>query len=216
MVRYGAVLLAAMLIAPAAHADSNPAQDAQTQVDGAAGVVKQAAGDPNFMALFKQAKGAYIVPNATKGAFIAGGEGGTGVLVANRNGTWNGPAFLNLSAISIGAQVGGKSGPIVMLLMTDKASHAFSQAHNLSVGANAGFTIVNYSERKQAPAGTGDIIVWSNQSGAFAGASVSGTDITPNGDENTAYYGKAVTTADILDGQVHNPQAEPLLNALPR
>ena len=42
----------------------------------------------------KNAKGVLIVPNMIKGAFVFGGEGGSGVmLVKGANGAWSYPAF---------------------------------------------------------------------------------------------------------------------------
>ena len=72
--------------------------------------------------------------------------------------------------------------------------------------------MIGYSAKDQAPAGKGDVIVWSNQSGAFAGASVSATDITSNSQEDHAFCNGSVTTADILNGKVpHESAAAPLL-----
>jgi lipid-binding SYLF domain-containing protein len=174
--------------------------------------------DPHFAKLLTQAKGVFVLPSLVKGAMVVGGQGGQGgqgVLLARENGTWSDPAFLSIGSISIGAQAGGKAGPVVMPLMTDKALNDFTQANNFSLNGNAGLTIVTYSAHGQAPVGKGDVIVWSNASGAYGGVNVSGTDITSNTNEDQNYYGHKLTTTQIIHGHANNPQADTLRNALP-
>jgi lipid-binding SYLF domain-containing protein len=172
--------------------------------------------DSYFNNLLKQAKGVVIVPHLFKGAIGIGASGGTGVFLAKQsNGQWSDPAFLSLGSISIGPQAGAKEGPVVMLLMTSKAMHDFTQSNNFSLNANAGLTVINYSAKGQGGLGKGDIVVWSGAGGAFAGASVSGADITADTTQDVNYYGKASTTAAIIKGQVHNAEAKVLVNALP-
>ena len=119
----------------------------------AASAVKRAKSDQHFADLMKQAKGVFVMPNLVKGAAIVGGQGGQGVLLARQGTRWSDPAFLSTGSISIGAQGGGEAGPVVMLLMSDKALNDFVDANNFSLNANAGLTIVNYSARRQAGVG---------------------------------------------------------------
>jgi lipid-binding SYLF domain-containing protein len=200
---------------PATGPSGQATNQGQRLVTHAAGVVSQIKQDPHFAALLKDAKGVFIVPSLTKGAFIVGGQGGRGVLLKhNADGSWSDPAFVSLGSISIGAQAGGKSGPAAMLLMTTKALNDFTQANNFSLGANAGLTIVNYSANGQAPVGKGDIVIWSSQSGAFAGASVNGADVTQDSALNRSYYGKPVDARQIIDGQATTAGASALKSAL--
>ena len=185
-------------------------------IAGATKAVQDVKGDHRFEDLMKQAKGVFIVPTMVKGALIAGANGGQGVLLKRDSSGWSEPAFLTLGTLSLGAQAGGSAGSTIMLLMTDKAVNDFTQANNFSLGANAGLTVIGYSAKGQAPVGKGDVIIWSNQSGAFAGASVSATDITSNSQEDANFYGKHVTTPQILNGSVpRESAANTLLNALP-
>ncbi len=189
--------------------------DARQLVNDATQTVHQIERDSDFAHLLREAKGVFIMPNMVKGAFIIGGKGGEGVLLAHKNGTWSDPAFLSAASVSIGAQAGGKVGPVAMLLMTDKALNDFTQANNFSLNANAGLTVINYSKHGQAPVGKGDVIVWSKANGAYAGVNVNGTDITSNTQENWDFYGQKMTTPEIIHGDTHNQQAEALRNALP-
>ena len=95
-----------------------------------------------------------------------------------------------------------------MILMTDKALNDFTQANNFSLNGNAGLTVINYSAKGQAPVGKGDIVVWSDQSGAFAGVNISGADVTQNTTEDHAYYGKQVDAKQILSGDGLQPECQ--------
>lgn len=194
---------------------AQPANDTQTLVDNATSAVRQLRSNQQLDRLLREAKGVFIVPRYVKGAAVVGGEGGQGVLLAHKNGGWSDPAFMSVASGSVGAQVGGEAGPVVMLLMTPKAIDEFTRNGNFSLNANAGLTIVNYSARGQSNVGKGDVIVWTNMSGAYVGVNVSGTNITPNQAENGQYYGRSVSTQQIINGAVRNASAAKLRDALP-
>ena len=172
-----AAVLSFVLIGPALAANDggiNPSGPQQV-VDASAKVIDNFKSNPNFTDLLKKAKGVFIVPDLIKGAVVVGGSGGTGVLVAHDNGHWSDPAFMTIGSISIGAQAGGKAGPVVMFLMTDKAVGDFTQHDNFSINGNANLTIVTWSPNAQGSVGKGDVIVWSGQNGAFAGLDINGS-----------------------------------------
>jgi len=209
-----AAVLGGVTMCGSAFASTNTS-NAQQIVNDAVQTVHEMRRDAHFSNLLKRAKGVYILPTLVKGALIVGGQGGQGVLLARENGTWSDPAFLSIGSISIGVQAGAKAGPVAMLLMTNKALNDFTQANNFSINGNAGLTVITYSAHGQAPVGKGDIIIWSNASGAYAGVNVNGTDITSNSNEDQSYYGRKVSTSQIVQGKVNNPQADALRSALP-
>jgi len=197
-------------------ANSDAASRAQHTVDASATAIQQMQSNSEFQNLLKQAKGIFIVPELAKGAVVVGGSGGTGALLVHNNGRWTDPAFFTIGSISIGAQAGGKAGPVTFFLMTDKAVAAFTQHNNFSFNGNAGLTIVNWSPTAQGSVGKGDIVVWSGESGLFAGLSISGSDIVADTAEDQAYYkNDQVGTKQIIDNQIHNAQAEKLVTKLP-
>ena len=160
-------------------------------------------------------KGLFIVPNYARIAAGVGGSGGEGVLFVRKNGDWNAenwssPMFYNVGAISAGAQVGIEAGEVVMLLMTENAVDTFMQQNNFSLNADAGLTLLDFSERAQAAAGKGDIVIWSDTAGAFADLAINVENIFWEEDENDAYYGRQVEPDAVLMGDVGSDSKNPL------
>jgi len=190
--------------------------DTQNLVAEATAEVQQMKGDPQVAKLLQKAKGVYIVPEFGRGALIVGGKGGAGVVMAKSNGAWtSSPAFYDFGSLSVGAQAGGSGGRIAFLLMTDKAVNAFMSGNKISLDADSGLSIVNYSANAEASWGKGDIILWSDTAGAYAGATIGVSDLNWDDDNNQAYYGKQVQPQQVLTGQVTNPNAAQLQQALP-
>lgn len=195
---------------------ANAKQTAQRVVDESATTIQQLKSNADFKKLTKQAKGIFIVPELAKGAVIVGGSGGTGALLSRSDGKWSDPAFMTIGSISIGPQVGGKAGPVVMFLMTDKALADFTTHNNFSLNGNAGLTVVNFSRSGEASLGKGDVVVWSGTSGLFAGLNISGSDVVADTKDDQAFYdNKTAGTKQILDRQLTNAQADTLLTKLP-
>lgn len=166
----------------------------------------------------KNAKGVLIVPNMVKGAFIFGGEGGSGVLlVKGANGAWSYPAFYTLGGISWGLQIGGSSSQIMLLLMTDKGVNSFVEDKKLKLGADLGVALgpVGGGAEAAATLGSADVLAWSLSKGAYLGISLEGSIVEPREGLNKEYYGAEVVTRPIvLEGKYRNTHADPLRNAL--
>ena len=195
---------------------NNNAHKAQQVVDQSTNTLQQLRSNGDFQNLLKKAKGVFIVPELAAGAVIVGGSGGTGALLVRNNGGWSDPAFFTIGSISIGAQAGGKAGSVVMLLMTDKAVSSFTQNNNFSLNGNAGLTIVNWSPTAQGSVGKGDVVIWSGQSGLYAGLNVEGSDIVADSAEDHAFYNNnRAGTQEIIADQVSNGSANKLKSALP-
>ncbi len=191
-------------------------QDAKELVKDAASTVKQMERDPQMKQLLAKAKGVYIIPSYAKGGLVVGGRGGQGVMLAHTNSSWSSPAFYNLAGVSVGAQAGFEAGAIAMVLMSQKAVDSFESGNTFSVNADAGFTVINWSGRSQASLGKGgDVVIWSDSEGAFAGADFSASDISWADEENAAFYGRNASAQEVLASKVSNPLAKRLQNVLP-
>ncbi|MGH6876565.1 MAG: lipid-binding SYLF domain-containing protein [Rhizomicrobium sp.] len=192
-------------------------QEAIQVVDGAVQTVKTMEATPQLKALLANAKGVFILPSFTRGAFVVGGRSGEGVLLChNADGSWSDPVFYSTGGISVGAQVGGSHGEAAYILTTDNALGSFKSGNNFSLNAGSGFTIVRFSRNEQSSWGKGAIVFWTNTAGAYVGATVSGADISWDGGLTKAFYhdGNA-TIGQVLDGKVQSASARQLQDVLP-
>jgi lipid-binding SYLF domain-containing protein len=196
-------------------ANRGETRDADTHVRKALAMVRQMEKDPHAAALLQRSKGVLLVPDYGRAALGVGGQGGAGVLLVHRDGKWSGPGFYNFGGASIGLEAGVSAGRIAMVLMDDKALMNFAQHNKFSLNADAGLTIVNYSERAHGDAKKGDVIVWSDTKGAFANASISVTDVNFDRKETDAYYDRSMSARTIADGSDSSHKASDLLNAMP-
>ena len=163
----------------------------------------------------RNARAVLIAPRVTRGGFIFGGSGGDAVLLARdtQSGRWAGPAFYTRGTASVGLQIGVDVSEIVVLVMTEKALDALL-SKSTKVGADASIAA--------GPVGTSaastinaDMVSFSRAKGAFAGLAIDGAVISPDNDANSAYYGRAVSPADILIRRtVSNPSSAALQQAL--
>jgi lipid-binding SYLF domain-containing protein len=197
------------------------ATPAAAQGDGAGLVAKASSeaqtmqADPQMRALLAHARGVLLVPEYGHGAFIVGGRGGEGVLLVRRGGRWSNPAFYGLGGISIGFQAGGDVGQVAYILMSEGAVRQFESGNNFSLNAGAGLNVVTYKAGEHIDLTRGDVVAWSNTTGAFGGADVGATDIGYDGRMTGDFYGTPdVGVRQVLDGQVKNPEAARLRNAL--
>jgi lipid-binding SYLF domain-containing protein len=192
----------------------------QQIVDKARTVVEEMKTDPSFgnaPDLLRRTRAVVIVPNLIKGGFFVGGEGGQGVMLAHNGTTWSYPGFEQLFSGSFGLQIGLEQARLVMFAMTEKALQGLLE-NEWKVGAQAGVSILMIGSNVQAgttPRLDADLIVWAKSQGAYAGLTLEGSVLKPNGANNQAYYGRAVAPADIvLSGAVRNPGADALRQSL--
>lgn len=200
-----------------AEEESDELDGARDSVQDAADVLADMKKDSEVVKLLKQSQGVFLVPSYGRAAAGVGARGGEGVLLAHRDGDWSNPVFYDIGGISVGAQLGAEGGDIAMLLMSEQALHSFMGDNTFSLNAGAKLTLVDYSELARASAGkdVGDVVFWSDTEGAFAGATLSATQISWDDEENPAYYGTQDATADaVLNGKVEGPKNTPLAQAL--
>jgi SH3 domain-containing YSC84-like protein 1 len=200
------------------NADAADAVEARETLDSASALMDKLKADPDAARLLSHAKGILLVPNYARGGLVAGGSGGDGVMVEKTGVGWTAPRFYNVGSISVGAQAGFEKGGVAFLLMSDKAAADFGQQNNFSLNAEAGYRISDAAAAVAADSEPGDIVVWSDTKGAFAGATVGVSDVNWDDGENQAYYGKRVTPADVAQGRAKpaSAAANPLRSALGR
>jgi lipid-binding SYLF domain-containing protein len=155
------------------------------------------------------AKCVAVIPKLVKGAFIVGGEHGTGVATCRTsNGSWSAPAPFSVSGVSWGAQIGGKSTDLVMFIMNDQGMNDLLAGH-VKVGADVSAAAGPVGRSASADAGyKAGILTYSASKGAFIGASLNGAELQQDGKATRAWYGKDVPFRDILSGTVEMPNAD--------
>ena len=210
----------AISIAASAVTSARAAPDEQATVDHALGTLQDLRGDKAFgnaRELLHRARAVLIAPRIFKAGFFVGGEGGRAVLMVRGSHGWSDPAFYTVGSASFGLQIGAQESEMIMFIMTDHALQALMR-DNFKIGANAGVAVATLGSTVEGATTSNagaDIVVWASASGAYAGISLDGTVVSPDRDVDSSYYGRRVTSGDIvLRRQVHNPAARPLVQAL--
>jgi lipid-binding SYLF domain-containing protein len=168
--------------------------------------------------LLNKASCVVLVPGLKKGAFVVGGKYGKGFVVcrAPEHG-WGPPAAVRIEGGSFGLQLGFSSSDVVLLIMNERGMKRLMQS-KFTIGGDATAALgpVGRNATAQTDAMmTAEILSWSRSRGVFAGASLDGSTLRSDVDENQALYQKRYTTKDILTGSVTPPAAAaPLLGVL--
>ncbi len=166
----------------------------------------------------KNAKGVLVVPQMIKGAFMVGGEGGSGVLlVKDAKGAWSYPAFYTLGSVSYGLQIGGAASEVMLLLMSDDGVETIVGDNKIKLGADLGVAAgpVGGGAEAGVTLGSADVLVYSLSKGAYLGVSLEGSVIEPREDLNKQYYGAEVVARKIvIDRKYSNAKANGLRGAL--
>jgi SH3 domain-containing YSC84-like protein 1 len=166
--------------------------------------------------VLEKARCIVVLPDLMTGAVVVGGTHGVGVASCKENNSWTTPAFVKMNAVSFGAQLGGKSSDVVLFLVNEQAKNALKKG-KVALGADAsvaagtfdkGFDTSNYG-----------VVAYSRTAGAYAGASISGGNVTSDDEDTTAFYGEGMNYASLLGGRPmkkHNAEAEKFTALLPR
>jgi lipid-binding SYLF domain-containing protein len=166
----------------------------------------------------KKAKAMFVVPEALRAAFIIGGQGGSGVLVARDAKTkrWLGPTFHTLGGASFGFQAGADAAEVVALAMTERGlTKLLSPTVTLGGDASVALGPVSAGAGAATAGLSADILVYSRSKGLYGGFSAEGAVVSVRDSLNKAYYGKEVSPSDVLvRGTPRNPKGEPLLKAV--
>jgi len=212
------VCAAALLALIAGIPSTVAAKGMQDEVDQAAVVIDRFTTMPENgipEAVLRDAKGLAIL-TVLKAGFIFSGEGGWGVVVARTDHGWSGPSAIGTGGVGFGFQIGGQVTEFVIVLNTPEAVDAFARDANIKLGAD--LSVAAGPVGRDLAAGVmpmAAVYTYSRTQGLFAGVSLEGTIIATRDGANEKYYGRAVTSKDILSGNVTPPRgADKLLRAL--
>ncbi len=156
--------------------------------------------------LLNKAECVIVLPSVKKAGFIVGAQYGRGVMTcrggANLQGPWSAPTMMQSSGGSFGLQAGGQATDFVVLVMNEKGARALMKG-KAKLGADASIAagpVGRDAEAATNGAMTAQMLSYSRAQGVFAGVSLSGTSLGPDGDANEKLYGKKVDATQIING----------------
>lgn len=212
-------LLLALAFVPAVFADDVKEVD---RVKDAGVVLKEILNIPDDIPkdLLDRAECVIVLPSVKKLAIGIGGSFGRGVMVCRSGehftGPWGAPAMYALEGGNIGFQLGGQATDFVLLVMNPRGADSL-MGSKVKLGADA--SAAAGPKGRDAAAATdvvmqAEILSYSRSRGLFAGISLEGSTLRPDGSANEKLYGRKLTAKEILrEGKVSRPAAASTLDA---
>jgi lipid-binding SYLF domain-containing protein len=163
-----------------------------------------------------------VLPSVKKLAIGIGGSYGRGVMVCRSGehftGPWGAPAMYALEGGNIGFQLGGQATDFVLLVMNNRGADSLMSS-KVKLGADA--AAAAGPKGRTATAATdvvmrAEILSYSRSRGLFAGVSLEGSTLRPDGSANEKLYGRKLSAKEILrEGKASvPPSAHVLVSAL--
>ncbi|MCM1982309.1 lipid-binding SYLF domain-containing protein [Lyngbya confervoides] len=151
--------------------------------------------------ILRQSEGIVIIPNIVQAGFFFGARGGSGIMsLRNEDGSWSNPAFVKITAGSLGLQFGAKSSDLVLLFpKRSMVYEAFTGSFKL--GGNVSGTAGPIERSPVDPTheqSKSEIYVYSRSSGLYGGVSLEGAELSFVEKHNRQFYGSAVTPREIF------------------
>jgi lipid-binding SYLF domain-containing protein len=157
--------------------------------------------------LLDKAECVIVVPSVKKAAFIIGAEYGRGSMSCRTGdhwtGPWGAPTMMALEGGSFGFQIGGSATDFVLLVMNPRGATSMLSS-KVKLGADASAAAGPKGRTAQADTDVymrAEILTYSRAQGLFAGISLEGSTLRPDGDANKKIYGKALDPKDIVRGR---------------
>ena len=198
------VFFSVSLAAPV-YAESSPRPDLDDRIWNATQVLNEIVLSPDQSIpeeLLAKCKAIAIYPDVLKGGFIFGARFGRGVVVKKdeKTGQWGPVAFSTIGGGSWGLQIGGSATDLILVVMNERGMRSLLE-NNFTLGGNAQVAAGPVGRDSQASTDLylkAGLISYSKSRGLFAGIALDGAVLTQDNESNTAYYGKSVTSRDIL------------------
>ena len=160
--------------------------------------------------LLDRAQCIVVVPGLKKGAFGIGGKYGRGFASCRKCGRgWSGPAAVAIEGGSFGLQLGGSSTDVILLVMKESGMNRLL-GDKFTIGGEAAAAAGPVGRETSANTDVtlrAEMLSWSRSRGLFAGLSLEGATLRPDGGENKKLYGRDITNKEILEAGVSIPHA---------
>ena len=163
--------------------------------------------------LLNKAECVIIVPATKKFAIGVGGSYGRGAMSCRTaphfTGPWSAPALYALEGANIGFQLGGEETDFVLLVMNPQGVRSLLKS-KVQLGADA--AAAAGPKGRDATAATdammrAEILSYSRARGLFAGVSLEGSTLRPDGSANRKLYGRQLSAREIVSGKIAVPPA---------
>jgi len=196
----------------------------QERVEESGHVIKDLSSSSNGIPthLLNKSECVIVLPSVKKAGFIVAASYGRGVMTCrsgpNFDGRWSAPTMMKSTGGSFGFQAGGQATDFVILVMNDKGARAIMKG-KLKLGADASVAagpVGRDAEASTNAAMSAEMLSYSRAQGVFAGVSLEGSTLEPDGGANENIYGKKVSATQIIvDKAVKAPaSAAELLSVL--
>jgi lipid-binding SYLF domain-containing protein len=207
-----------LLMAPATFAApaSEKDKDEVNRLANAGTVVEEILNVPDDIPqdLLDKARCVVVMPSVLKAAFVVGGSYGRGTMVCRTGehftGPWGAPAMYALEGGSVGLQIGGEATDFVILVMNDRGASSLLKS-KVKLGADAAIAAGPKGRDAQADTDAfmrSEMLSYSRSRGVFAGVSLEGSTLRPDGEANRKLYGKDASASEIItESKFQAPEA---------
>jgi lipid-binding SYLF domain-containing protein len=163
--------------------------------------------------LLDRAECVIAFPAVKKIALGIGGSYGRGAMTCRTGesftGPWSAPTLMALEGGSIGFQLGAEETDFVILVMNERGATSLLSS-KVKLGADA--SAAAGPKGRDAAAETdvvmrAEMLSYSRARGLFAGVSLEGSTLRPDGDANALVYGSPIPARDLVRGDVAIPSA---------
>ena len=154
--------------------------------------------------LIDKAECIIVYPSVVKAAFVFGASYGRGAMTCRSgehfNGPWSAPTMMALEGGSFGLQIGGQATDFVLLIMNGRGANAVLSS-KVKLGADASAAAGPKGRNAEASTDVtlrAEILSYSRARGLFAGISLAGSTVRPDGGANENLYKKKVAPQDVV------------------
>ncbi|MFZ0638692.1 MAG: lipid-binding SYLF domain-containing protein [Candidatus Acidiferrales bacterium] len=188
----------------------------QQRLENCGRVMQEIMGTPENIPqqVLEKADCVIVFPSVLKAAFGVGASYGRGAMVCRTGkdfrGPWGSPAMYALEGGSIGFQIGGQATDLVLLVMNDRgATSILSSKVKLGADASAAAGPVGRDASADTDAYLrSEVLSYSRSRGLFAGISLEGSTLRPDGDATADVYGQKLSAREIvLGGKIGIPES---------
>lgn len=158
--------------------------------------------------LMNKAHCVVVIPGMKKAGFIVGAQYGRGFASCRKEGGvgWSAPAAVRMEGGSFGFQIGATETDIILLVMNNGMRHLLTDKFTIGGDATGAAGPIGRDVSAETDVMLkAEILSYSRTHGLFAGISVQGATLRPDGDTDRELYGRDVTNREILTGGVQAP-----------